>query len=642
MVAALGAVLSRFWGGQDEFGKLKRLFSMIMEYKALIFTALACMIAFNLLNALPAWYIKDVVDALQGGSVPDISRFVMVGAAIFAIFAVKGVFFFAHNYLLGKVTQRMVHALRSRLYAHLHTLSFSYFSNQSAGDLISRFTADLVTLQNSIRTIVLGPLRDVPQIFLFLGILMYRSWQLFALSVVIIPIALLLINRFGRRTKRLTTQRLASFGEMTTILHETIGGMRVVKAFGMASYEQARFEKVNDDVLRRYNRTIRIMSYSQPMLETIGALAGAAIIMFGGYLIIQGTITPGDFVSFILAFFMLNDPIMKLNSFHLQVQEGVAAAERVFQVLDIPPQEVDPPGVTELSPIRDRLEVEVRRFAYGGKDIPALQDIQLTVPVGHVVALVGPSGAGKTTLVNLIPRFFQLEEGAVRIDGVDVREGTLASLRHQIAIVTQEIFLFNDTVANNIAYGNIECPREDIVAAAKAAYAHDFISALPEGYETMVGEGGVRLSGGQRQRLSIARALIKDAPILILDEATSALDSEAEQEVQKAITALIRNRTTIVIAHRLSTIREANTIYVMEGGRMVEEGGHEDLLAKNGLYKKLHDMQFRDQIDDPADSDRSSPWEYIRRRFSSADSDDLGDKPGDDTPDHPEGAAKSG
>jgi subfamily B ATP-binding cassette protein MsbA len=291
---------------------------------------------------------------------------------------------------------------------------------------------------------------------------------------------------------------------------------------------------------------------------------------------------------------MLNDPIKKLNSFQLQVQEGLAAAERVFSLLDIPPQEEDAPDARALPPFRETLEIRVHRFSYEHKHEPALQDIHLKVRAGQVVALVGPSGAGKTTLVNLIPRFFDLVDGAITIDGIDVREFTRASLRSQIAIVTQEIFLFNDTVANNIAYGNIACPRSDIIAAAQAAYAHDFIGGLPDGYDTLVGEGGIHLSGGQRQRLSIARALIKNAPILVLDEATSALDSESEQEVQKAIAALIQNRTTIVIAHRLSTISHADLICVMEKGRIVERGAHDALLHKGGLYKKLFDMQFRD------------------------------------------------
>jgi subfamily B ATP-binding cassette protein MsbA len=289
--------------------------------------------------------------------------------------------------------------------------------------------------------------------------------------------------------------------------------------------------------------------------------------------------------------------------------------ERVYALLDIPPQEVDPPDAKALEPIRENLHIQVQRFAYEGVAEPALHEIDLEVKAGQVVALVGPSGAGKTTLVNLIPRFFELKEGAIRIDGMDTRQGTLASLRGQIAIVTQEIFLFNDTVANNIAYGNIDCPREVVIAAAKAAYADRFISELPLGYDTLVGEGGIHLSGGQRQRISIARALIKNAPILVLDEATSALDSESEQEVQKAIAALIQNRTTIVIAHRLSTIRAADLICVLDKGRIAERGGHDELMRRGGLYKKLHDMQFRD-MGGAAPAGRF-PWRRLMGRGKS-------------------------
>jgi ATP-binding cassette, subfamily B, bacterial MsbA len=607
--------LTRVLGDQEDWGTIRRLVRLILRYKSTIFVALLCMVGYNLFNALPAWYIKDVVDSLQRGHTPEIEKFTLVGIGVFLIFLIKGIFFFAYNYLLGRTTQRMVHNLRGALYAHLQTLSFSFFSNRSAGDLISRFTADLLTLQTAVRVIVLGPLRDLPQIFLFLAILLYRSWELFLFSLVIIPIALTLIHRFGSRTKRLTSQRLASFGEMTTILHETINGIRVVKAFSMEAYERGRFDKANTDVLRRYNRTIRILSYSQPLLETIGAFAGAGIIMFGGYLIIHRLISAGDFVSFLLAFFMLNDPIRKLNSFSLQLQEGLAATERVFSLLDIAPQEVDAPDAVELPRIGESLRFQIRHFTYEGSEDAALHDVDAEVRAGQVVALVGPSGAGKTSLVNLIPRFFELTDGAIYIDGMDTRRATLASLRGQIAIVTQEIFLFNDTVANNIAYGNIDCPREQIEAAAQAAFAHGFIMDLPHGYETLVGEGGIHLSGGQRQRLSIARALIKDAPILILDEATSALDSESEQEVQKAIAALIQNRTTIVIAHRLSTISHADAIWVLDKGHIVERGRHDELLGKGGLYRKLYEMQFRD-LAAPVAPGRF-PWRRLLGRVRS-------------------------
>lgn len=601
-------------GGSDSKG-FKRLFGLIFEHKGALAMAILFMVGYNIFNALPAWYSKDIVDALQRGKVPEISRFVMVGGGIILIFSIKGAFFFGHSYLMGLVGQRLIFNLRRDLYSHLQKLSFAFFAVRPAGELISRFTSDLITLQNAIRISVVGPIRDVPQILIFLGILVYRSWELFLVSLVLIPIALGLIASFGRRYKKLTGKRLSSYGDMTTLLMETIRGIRVVKAFGMEGYEQQRFEKANLSLFDNFMRSIRIQSYSNPMLETIGAFAGAGIIMFGGYLIIHDSITPGDFVSFLLAFFMLNDPVKKLNGFNLQLQEGIAAANRIDELLDIPPQDVDPPGAPELPPISQGLKIHVNRFCYKENEDPALTDIKIDIKAGEVIALVGASGGGKTTLVNLIPRFFELEDGEILLDGHDIRRYSLKSLRNQVAIVTQEIFLFNDTVANNIAYGDINCPLESVIEAAKLAHAHDFIMELPHGYDTQIGEGGMQLSGGQRQRLSIARALIKNAPILILDEATSALDSESEWEVQKAIEAAIENRTTIVIAHRLSTIRRSNKIYVLEKGRVVETGQHDELLEKGGVYKRLHQMQFRDYIPPPVEEEDSSLkkwWQKVR------------------------------
>lgn len=341
-------------------------------------------------------------------------------------------------------------------------------------------------------------------------------------------------------------------------------------------------------------RSILIDSYSTPVIEVIGAAAGATIVIYGGYLIIQGSITPGDFTSFILSFFMLNDPVKKLNGFNLKLQEGLVALRRIFVVLDEAPDIVSPPNAVKLDGLNQSIDIDIRTFNYPGKPEPALQDIKLRLPKGQALALVGSSGSGKTTLANLIPRFFDIDEGRISIDGHDLRELDLHTLRRNIAIVTQDTVLFNDSIANNIAYGDPGCSTERMIAAAKAANAHEFIMQQPQGYDTMIGEKGVRLSGGQRQRLAIARALVKDAPILILDEATSALDSESEIEVQQAIEYLMSNRTTLVIAHRLSTIRNAHRICVLEGGRMVEYGAHSELLQRKGRYYQLHAMQFRD------------------------------------------------
>ena len=424
----------------------------------------------------------------------------------------------------------------------------------------------------------------------------YRSWDLALVTLAIIPIALLFIRIFGRRNLKAVDKRQLSFSGLSSLLVETISGIRVVKAFGMEGYESKRFGKANEELYRNQMRSILIDSYSTPVIEVIGATAGATIVAYGGYLILNGQITAGDFTSFLLSFFLLNDPIKKLNGFNLKLQEGIAALRRIFEILDTEPEIVSPPNAVKLKAFEQEIVFEIKDFRYNGAKDSVLQNLNLAVRKGQAVALVGSSGAGKTTLANLIPRFHDVTEGSVKIDGHDVRTLDLHALRNMIAIVTQDTILFNDTIANNISYGHLECSQERMVSAAQAANAHDFILEQPDGYDSFIGEKGAKLSGGQRQRLSIARALLKDAPILILDAATSALDSESEIEVQGAIEYLMANRTTIVIAHRLSTIRNADRICVVEDGTIMEEGTHDELLRKGGRYRQLHTMQFRDNM----------------------------------------------
>jgi subfamily B ATP-binding cassette protein MsbA len=590
---------------------------MVAKERAPLLIGVLCMAGYNVFTAAPAWYIKDVVDTLEKGDRPELWRFVLVGAAIVGIFAMRGLFFYLQQLLMGKVAEKLVCALRERLFNHLQRLSIAFFASKPSGELVSRFTTDLMTLQEALRVTISGPLRDLPQILLLLGMLMYRSWQLFLASVVLIPLAGWLISKFGKRSQKLTSQRLESFGDLTALLMETVNGIRVVKAFGMERYEEERFAKANAILQRRNMKTVHITAYSTPVLEVIGAAAGGFIFMFGGFLIIHGNISTGDFASFLFLFFTLNEPIKKLNGFTMKVQEGIAAASRVFELLSTEPEIADKPGAVQLPPLRDAIEIQVERFAYGGNERPALQGVRMQIKAGQVVALVGVSGSGKTTLVNLLPRFYDLKEGRILIDGLNIQDATISSLRRQIAVVTQDIFLFNDTVAANIAYGKIDCPQEQIEGAARAANAHDFILELPQGYATVIGERGMHLSGGQRQRLAIARALIKNAPILILDEATSALDSESEREVQIAIEHLLAGRTTIVIAHRLSTIRRADRIYVLDQGQIVEQGRHEELLAAGGIYKKLYEMQFREEEFD-ADAPVTGWRKWIGQRGRTA------------------------
>ena len=577
-----------------------RLYDLIAPLKVWVFFSIVCMAGYNIFSAAPAYYAKDIVDAIAYGDNPELKQYFLVGLGMIIVFAVKGLFFFGHNYSVGHLVQSLIVKLRQKLFDHLVNLSLTFFSRSKTGDLISRFTNDLHVFQNMLQVGVTGPFRDIPQFFLLLGIMFFRSWQLAVVTMIIIPIAIFFIQIFGQRNKIAVSKRQISFGGLSSLLVETITGVRVVKAFGMEKYESKRFKDANDDLYKNHMRSIMIDSYSYPIIEIIGASAGATIVAYGGYLIINGQITPGDFTSFVISFFMLNEPVKKLNGFNLKLQEGFAAVRRIFNILDVKDDIVILPNATKLTNFDREISLNIHAFHYPDQDEPAVKDFQLTVQKGEAVALVGSSGAGKTTIANLIPRFYDITRGEISIDGYDLRDLDLVSLRKMIAIVTQDTILFNDTIASNITYGQPDCSNERMYAAAQAANAHKFIAEQPQGYETVIGEKGVRISGGQRQRLSIARALVKDAPILILDEATSALDSESEIEVQQAIEHLMENRTTIVIAHRLSTIRNTDRICVMEKGQIVEQGNHDELLLREGRYQQLYEMQFQDQTNGSA------------------------------------------
>ena len=572
-----------------------RLYELIAPLKGWVFFSIVCMVGYNIFTAAPAYYAKDIVDAIAYGDNPELKQYFLVGLGMIIVFAIKGLFFFGHNYSVGHLVQSLIVKLRQQLFDHLVNLSLTFFNRSKTGDLISRFTNDLHVFQNMLQVGVTGPFRDIPQFFLLLGIMFFRSWQLALVTMTIIPVAIFFIQIFGQRNKVAVSQRQISFGDLSSLLVETITGVRVVKAFGMEKYESKRFKDANDDLYKNHMRSIMIDSYSYPVIEIIGAAAGATIVAYGGYLIINDQITAGDFTSFVISFFLLNEPVKKLNGFNLKLQEGIAAVQRIFNILDVKDDIVISPDATKLTSFDREINLNIQAFHYPDQDEPAVKDFQLTLQKGEAVALVGSSGAGKTTIANLIPRFYDITRGEVYIDGHDLRDLDIASLRKLIAIVTQDTILFNDTIASNITYGQPDCSKERMYAAAQAANAHKFILEQSDGYETVIGEKGARLSGGQRQRLSIARALVKDAPILILDEATSALDSESEIEVQQAIEHLMENRTTIVIAHRLSTIRNADRICVMENGQIVEQGTHNELLSKEGRYQQLYEMQFQDQ-----------------------------------------------
>jgi subfamily B ATP-binding cassette protein MsbA len=438
---------------------------------------------------------------------------------------------------------------------------------------------------------LIGILKDLFQVIGLLGVVFYLNWQMATISMIFLPLAIIPVVNFGKKFRQLSTNNQKTVAGVSNILHETITGHRVVKAFGMEKYETRRFAALVEKLFGIISKDIRINSLQHPIMELFGGVGISAVIWYGGHQVIAGQSTPGTFLSFMTALIMIYDPIKGVSNINSPLQQGMAAATRVFDLLDIKPEIEDRPDAVIMPPFRHQIEFKHVNFAYDA-NAKVLKDINLTVRAGELLAIVGSSGAGKTTLVNLIPRFFEVSGGAILIDGHDLREVSQKSLRQQLAIVSQQTILFNDTVRNNIAYGDLDRSEEEIIAAARAANALDFIKKMPQGFDTTIGESGARLSGGQQQRLSIARALLKNAPILILDEATSSLDTESEHEVQMALENLMKNRTTFVIAHRLSTIQNADRIVVIADGRIVEEGRHDELLTRSGVYKGLHDMQF--------------------------------------------------
>ncbi len=566
-----------------------RLFQMIKPYWRRVIVAMLAMLGVSGITALIAFLIKPALDDIFFAKRVDMLY--ILPPLVIALYFFKGLFFYTHEFMMNFVGGMIITQMRDAIYRQYMALPQIFFDRTATGLLISRVTYDVNILQSSVSTVVTNLLKDIFTIIGLVGVIFYREWRLALIAVVVFPIAVLPIIKFGKRLRRISTSSQVSMGRLNSQLQETLVGNNIVKAFCREEYEIGRFHRENLEFFRLRMKNVSTRAISPPVMELLGGFGIAAIMFYGGYQVIQGTSTPGTFFSFLAALLMLYQPIKSLSNINNSVQEGMAAAQRVYEILDLQPAIADSPHAAVLPPISRELRFAQVDFAYD--DRLALHRIDLRVPKGEVVALVGPSGAGKTTLVNLVPRFYEVTGGAVSIDGHDLRDVTLASLRGQIGVVNQQTFLFNDTVRNNIAYGRPEATAAGIIEAAQAAFAWDFIQHLPQGLDTIIGEQGVMLSGGERQRVAIARALLKDPPILILDEATSALDSEAEREVQKALDNLIQGRTTLVIAHRLSTIRNADRIVVLEDGRIVEEGRHEDLLARGGVYAKLYYLQFR-------------------------------------------------
>jgi subfamily B ATP-binding cassette protein MsbA len=481
--------------------------------------------------------------------------------------------------------------MQIQLFDHFMHADLGMFNTQASGRLVSRFTNDIQLMRNAASSVLTGLAKELLTLVALIGVMFYMSWELSLIAFLLFPTAILPVVRLGKRMRKIVSGTQKELGDFTAQLDETFQGVRVVKAYGREGYEVNRARATIERLFRLYIKQSRIQAAASPIMEVLGGIGIAAVIAYGGSQVFAGETTPGAFFSFIAAMLMAYKPVRAIAGLNTQLQEGLAATQRLYTVLDTPPTVQDRPDAQPLEVNEGALEINNLSFYYE-PEVKALDDISLKVPPGKMAALVGPSGSGKSTIMNLLLRFYEYEHGRITIDSQEIRDVTLESLRHHIGLVSQDVMLFDDSAAANIAYGREGATREEIVEAARAADADRFIRELPEGYDTRIGPHGVKLSGGQRQRLSIARAMLKNAPILLLDEATSALDTQSERSVQKALDELMQHRTTLVIAHRLSTVQHADIIYVLEKGRIVESGTHEQLKNRRGLYATLHSMQF--------------------------------------------------
>ena len=572
----------------------RRLLRLAKPHIAKFMLAMLCMLVVGITTSSLAFLVKPALDEIFLNKNADMLKFLPI--LVIALYLIKGLCSYGQTVLMNFIGQRAVTDLRSELYNHIQKQPLSFFTVNPTGELMSRITNDVRMIQSAVSEAIVSLFKDSFTLIGLVFVIFYRDWKLAIIAALVFPLTVYPITKFGRKMRKIATKTQVRMGSLSSLLQETITGTRIVKAFGMEDYEGKRFSKENESLFRLYMKSVSIKALSSPVMEFLGGLGIAAIVFYGGYQVINGTSTPGTFFSFLTALIMLYEPVKRLTNVNNTIQQGIAAAERVFDIIDRVPEIRNSENARELPRIRDKIEIRNVSFRYDNDFV--LKDINLQIRSNEVIAFVGMSGGGKTTLVNLIPRFYDVTQGHIFIDDHDTKDVTIESLRAQIAIVTQQTILFNDTIKNNIAYGDIRKTEEDIIRAAKSANAHRFIMNLPKGYDSVIGEQGTRLSGGERQRISIARALLKDAPILILDEATSSLDTESEKEVQEALENLMMGRTTLVIAHRLSTIANADRIVVLVNGEIVEEGTHDSLLKRQGEYFKLYNMQFKEDNND--------------------------------------------
>jgi ATP-binding cassette, subfamily B, bacterial MsbA len=546
-------------------------------------------------EAFIAWLVKPAMDEIFLKR--DTTMLWLIPLVLLGAYIVKGVGRFGQSYLMASVGERVIARIRRELYAHIQSMPLSFFASLHSAELMTRVVTDVNRLARLSSTVLVMAVRHLSTVGALLVVMFLREWVLAVIAIAVFPVVGLAVRLIGRKLYKINKRVQQKIAELNVVLQESFTGTKIVKAFGRERLEQERFNQVNDRMLDLALKDHRVDEMAEPLMEVLGALAIMGALWYGGYRVISGALTPGEFFSFTTAVILLYGPVRQLSRTVNTVQQSIASVERVFEIIDTPPAIVDAPDARALGTFSRGIEFEGAGFCYPEAEEWALRDVSLSVRKGELVAFVGMSGAGKTTLMELLPRFHDVSAGRITIDGHDLRSITVGSLREQIGIVTQDTFLFHDSIEYNIAYGRPGASEAQIERAARLAQAHDFIAALPDGYATPVGERGVKLSGGQAQRLAIARAFLKDPPILILDEATSDLDAESEFLVQQALSELMKGRTVLVIAHRLATVKHADRVVVIHGGRVAESGTHDELMGRgDGIYRRLATLQSLDAL----------------------------------------------